>query len=94
MVPAKVALSIAESTADFSSPSPWLGLGLKEWYFGLFEPPSLPSGRGKRGGVGGVTGPQVAVGLEAPAMVRQKSVKEGMKRALLRDLLGVYMSDV
>lgn len=34
------------------------------------------------------------MGGEAPAVVRQKSVKEDVKKALLTDLVGVYTRDV
>lgn len=88
VVPAKQALGIVESMGGPETSSRSVeGLSLKEWYFGLFEP--MASTRTKKSAVFDAAG----AGVEAPAMVRQKSVKEEVKNALLRDLVGVYMSD-
>jgi hypothetical protein len=83
VVPAKLALATAESTAP-SAPSS-VELTLKEWYLGLFEPPQQVS-KSKRG-VNVVTG-----GMES-AMVRQRSVKDEVKKGLLIDLVSVYTRD-
>lgn len=82
MVPAKLALATAESTAPSASSS--VELALKEWYLGLFEPLQVP--KSKRGAVG-------AMGGMESAMVRQRSVKDEVKTALLTDLIGVYSRD-
>ena len=82
VVPAKLALATAESTAPSASSS--VELALKEWYLGLFEP--LQVQKSKRGGVG-------AMGGMESAMVRQRSVKDEVKTALLTDLIGVYSRD-
>ncbi|XP_006463538.1 hypothetical protein AGABI2DRAFT_179862 [Agaricus bisporus var. bisporus H97] len=82
VVPAKLALATAESTAPSASSS--VELALKEWYLGLFEPLQVP--KSKRGGVG-------AMGGMESAMVRQRSVKDEVKTALLTDLIGVYSRD-
>ncbi|KAF9442025.1 hypothetical protein P691DRAFT_765651, partial [Macrolepiota fuliginosa MF-IS2] len=91
VVPVKVALAVAESSFTSTSNSSATEVGLREWYFGLFEPPPYPHRQGRKVTAG--TGVGVGAGGEAPAIVRQKSVREDVKRELLRDLAGVYMSD-
>jgi hypothetical protein len=72
-------------------------LGLKEWYYGLFEPlpqSQAPKRRSKATSVGVGVGEAEGQGLEAAmAVVRQKSVKEETKKALLTDLISVYTRD-
>lgn len=57
---------------------------------GLFEPQST-SGKAVKGVVDGDVGGNGDVLMDAPAVVRQNSVKEEVKKALLTDLVGVYV---
>jgi len=88
-------LAIVESTPSTSSKSTLIStkavveLGLREWYMGLFEPQPM-SGKIVKG-VDGDVGGNGVVPMDAPAVVRQNSVKEEVKKALLTDLVGVYV---
>ncbi|KAJ3569787.1 hypothetical protein NP233_g4825 [Leucocoprinus birnbaumii] len=101
VVSAKSALSIAESTSPATSSTSTrtisTELTLRDWYFGLFETQSSSTRAGKRNPNAAKSTPGLgladvrAADASAPALLRQKSVKDDVKKALLTDLVGVYM---
>jgi len=97
VVSAKSALAIAESTPSAYSNSTSLTtkaikeLGFREWYMGLFEPQPYFGKAAKRDIIDRDAGSTGGALVDASAVVRQNTVKEEVKKALLTDLVGVYV---